>query len=51
MDTLTQREMAEAIADLCDMDAREALEGIRAALADPFAGLDVPFSDQEGVRA
>jgi hypothetical protein len=49
----TERSIAEAIAEVYESDDRmvqDALAELRAAVPDPFAGLDVPFTDMEGVR-
>ena len=49
----SQRSIAAAIAEVYETEDRavqEALAELRAAVPDPFAGLDVPFTDMEGLR-
>jgi len=49
----SQRSIAAAIAEVYETEDRavqEALAELRAAVPDPFAGLDVPFTDMEGIR-
>jgi hypothetical protein len=49
----SERSIAAAIAEVYEAEDRavqDALAELRAAVPDPFAGLDVPFTDMGGIR-